>query len=361
MPSILFIASHRLNRSPSQRYRFEQYLDFFKINGFESKLSYIISEKDDTTFYKTGSTFSKFSIIARSITKRLKDIERSEAFDIVFIQREALMIGSSFIEKKLSQSKAKLIFDFDDSIWLKDTSNANKRWEWLKSTSKTKNIIKHADLVIAGNSYLANYAEKHNKNVRVIPTTIDTDKFKRVRSYKNNDKLCIGWSGSSTTLKHFERAIPILKKIKETFGDLVYFKVMGDDSYINEELNIEGIKWTAESELEVINSFDIGIMPLPNDKWAKGKCGLKGLSYMALEIPTIMSPVGVNKEIIQDDQNGFLADTDDEWIHKLSLLIYSFERRTRLGKAGRKTVEEMYSVNAQKDKYLACFNSLLKR
>ncbi len=361
MPKILFIAAHRANRSPSQRYRFEQYFDFLKANGYDCKLSSIIEKTDDAFFYQPGHLFKKFFFTIKSAAKRLKDLKQANNFDIIFVQREAFMTGSTFFEKRFAGSKAKLVYDFDDSIWIMDTSDANKKWEWMKSTKKTGEIISVSDMVFAGNKYLLDYAQKFNNNVKIIHTTIDTVIFQRGQAYKNNEKICIGWSGSITTIKHFQEASNILKKIKQKYGDKVYFKVMGDDTYENKELNIKGIPWTSATEIDIISSFDIGIMPLPDDQWVKGKCGLKGLSYMALEVPTIMSAVGVNPEIISDGENGFLAATEEEWINKISLLIESFDLRKKLGANGRKTVVDRYSIDSQKNNYLNSFNELLKR
>ena len=361
MPKILFIAAHRLNRSPSQRYRFEQYFEFLKGKGYECELSSLIREVDDNYFYSPGHLFKKFLFTVKSAVTRWNDVRRANNFDIIFIQREAFMTGSTFFEKRFSRSKAKLIYDFDDSIWIMDTSNANKKWEWMKSTKKTGEIISLSNLVFAGNQFLFDYAKKFNQNVVIIPTTIDTKIFQRKQDYKNNEKICIGWSGSITTIKHFEEASGILKKIKQKYGDKVYFKVMGDDTYKNIELNINGLPWTSETEIEIISSFDIGIMPLPDDQWVKGKCGLKGLSYMSLEVPTIMSAIGVNTEIITDGVNGYLANSEEEWVHKISQLVESFELRKKLGLQGRKTVVESYSFDSQKNNYLNSFNDLLKR
>lgn len=361
MPKILFIAAHRPDRSPSQRYRFEQYFPFLEANGYDCHLSYIIDEDADALFYKPGNLFRKFLITLKSFGKRMKDIKRADEFDIIFVQRESFMTGSSYFEKKFSRSKAKLVFDFDDSIWLLDTSNANKKWAWLKSEKKTGEIISVSDLVFAGNNYLAGYAKLYNQNTVVIPTTIDTAKFQRSAPYLDHNPVCIGWSGSITTIKHFEQSLSFLKKIKEKYGNKVLFKVMGDKTYVNKDLDIRGIAWDSASEVEVLESFDIGIMPLPDDEWVKGKCGLKGLSYMALEVPTVMSAVGVNTEIIADGLNGFLAKTDDEWVDKLSQLIDSYQLRKQIGEKGRKTVVENYSMEAQKNNYLKHFNELLKR
>ena len=361
MHRILFIAAHRPMRSPSQRYRFEQYFDFLENNGYSCELSYIIDEKSDRILYTPGNILGKLLITVESALRRWKDTLRSNDYDIVFVQREAFMIGSAFFERKIARTKAKLVFDFDDSIWILDTSKANEKWAWLKSEKKTGEIISVSDLVFAGNNYLANYARQFNNEVKVIPTTIDTETFRRRKPYCDNKRVCIGWSGSITTIKHFEEAVPFLKILKDKYGDRIYFKVMGDPSYLNSDLDIKGIAWSNETEVDVLESFDIGIMPLPDDQWVKGKCGLKGLSYMSLEVPTVMSAVGVNPEIIDDGKNGFLAITQEEWVNKLSLLIDSFTLRKQIGLEGRQTVEKKYSVSAQKNNYLASFNELLAK
>ena len=357
MPKILFIGSHRPNRSPSQRFRFEQYLNYLKANGWDYNFSYLISEKDDAVFYKKGHFFKKMFVILKALKTRLKDVLMASEYDIIFIQREAFIMGTTFFEKRFSQSNAKVVYDFDDSIWLSNVSEANKKWNWLKNPNKTKEIIAFSDLIFAGNQYLANYAKQINKNVVIIPTTIDTEEYKKIAT--NKEKICIGWSGSITTIQHFEYAIPFLIELKKKYNEKIEIKVIGDKNYSHKELGIKGIGWKKEDEIKELSSFDIGIMPLPNDKWASGKCGLKGLQYMALEIPTIMSPVGVNTKIIKDGDNGFLADSKDEWVEKISILIESKELRNKIGAAGRETTLNEYSVEANKDKYLTLFNQLI--
>ncbi len=358
MPRVLFIASHRPNRSPSQRFRFEQYFGFLSANGFECELSYIITEKDDKYFYYKGHYLRKLWLIIRSFFKRMKDKRRYDQFDIVFVQREAHMLGTTYFEKRIRRSRAKYIFDFDDSIWLMDTSEGNKKFEWLKDPEKTARNIRHANMVFAGNAYLADYARHYNNNIRIIPTTIDTQIYHPEK--RPNERVRIGWSGSVTTIKHFEFAVDFLKVIKKKYGDRIEIVVIGDGSYENQELGVKGLPWIAAKELGDLNSFDIGIMPLPDDEWAKGKCGLKGLQYMALEIPTIMSPVGVNTEIIEHGKNGYLASNTEEWFYYLSQLIESAELRQKMGKEARKTVEERYSVKSQQQNYLRAFNEVLR-
>lgn len=361
MPRVLFLAAHRPDRSPSQRFRFEQYFDFLRENGFVCELSYIISVEDDKVLYGHGNAIKKAGILKRAMAKRATDVRRYSNFDIVFVQREAIMIGSTRFEKKIKNSGAAFIFDFDDSIWMMDTSEGNKKWEWLKKPKKTPQLIAMADLVFAGNRFLADYSSQFNSNVIVIPTTVDTDRFVPDLSQRNGAAINIGWSGSITTIKHFKTIENVLEKVKQKYGDRVRFTVVGDSDYNNAALQINGVPWSSEDEVKILNSFDIGIMPLPDDKWAKGKCGLKGLTYMALEIPVILSAVGVNTEIIQDGVNGFLASNEVEWFQKISQLIENVELRKRLGEAARKTVIEKYSVLSQRENYLSAFKSLLKK
>jgi len=361
MPKILFVASHRPNRSPSQRFRFEQYLSFLQSHGFEYDFSWIISEKDDRVFYEPGNFAGKALIFLKAGIRRLRDLLILSDYDIVFVQREAFMTGSSLFERMYARSNAKLVFDFDDSIWLLDVSHANKHLGWLKNPEKTAEIIRVSDAVIAGNSYLAEYARAFNSHVVVIPTTIDTDYHKPdANGTENNQQTCIGWTGSMTTVRHFTTAEPALLKLKQKYGDAICFKLFGYGGYENKELGIKGIPWTLEREVEELKDFHIGIMPLPDDKWSKGKCGFKALQYMAMEIPPVVSPVGVNTEIVQDSINGLLATDTDDWVDKISYLIENPEARKTMGKKARQTVVEHYSVKSQESVYLNLLTSLVQ-
>jgi glycosyltransferase involved in cell wall biosynthesis len=355
MKRVLFLVMHRPNRSPSQRYRFEQYFDYLADNGIICHMSYLIDPQDDKVLYQPGKYTAKLWILIKSILKRHSDLYRVKNFDYIFIQREAFMTGTTIFERLLAKSKKPIIFDFDDSIWLLDENAANRNLSFLKNPNKTKRIISLSSTIVAGNEYLADYARQFNTNVKIIPTTIDTKKYQPIPK-KPSETVVIGWTGSFSTIKHFEDIVPVLLRIQAKYGDKVKFEVLGDPDYENHELGIKGLPWRAETETKDLNRFDIGIMPLPDNEWTKGKCGAKGLQYMGMAIPTIMSPVGVNSTIISDSENGFLAGSKDEWYEKLSQLIDSPILREKLGSAGRKTVEEKYSVTANQERYLELFN-----
>ncbi len=355
---ILFLVAHRPGRSPGQRFRFEQYLDYLKQNGFECLVSYIINEQDDHIFYAEGKYPAKTRFLVKSLLHRWNDLKKIHDYDLVFFYREAHMLGITWFEKRIKKAGIKMLVDFDDSIWLRDISNGNRRLAFLKRPSKTADIIKMCDACIVGNQFLANYALQHNPKVFVIPTTIDTDYYIPPDNGRDVEKIVIGWTGSSTTLKHFSLAVPVLRKLREKYGERVSFRMISDEFFNGQLDGLEKIKWNRETEVEDLSAIDIGIMPLPDDDWSKGKCGFKGLQYMALARPAVMSPVGVNNEIISHGKNGFLANKPEEWQQILSQLIEDADLRKNIGEAGRKTVEERFSFQSQKDNYVKIFQDL---
>jgi len=358
MPKVLILVAHRPGRSPSQRYRFEQYLPFLQQNGFEFTWSPLLNEADDKLFYSQGNFLKKLLILLKGILIRLSDKKFFATHDIIFIQREATFFGTSYFEKRAFKSGKKVIFDFDDAIWLEDTSPGNKKWAWVKNPKKFEANVAFAHKIIAGNNYLAQKAKGFSKaEVSVIPTTVDTAFHIPKPELRNKEKITIGWSGSFSTIKHFEEIIPVLKELVKKHPNKLQFKIVGDENYRNDELNIKGIAWAEKTEVDEINGFDIGIMPLPNDEWAKGKCGLKALTYMACEVPVVMSGVGVNVEIAESG-SAMIANTKNEWLNALEELITSKDKRAQLGKKGRQSVIEKYSAEKNKEMYLRLFTDL---
>jgi glycosyltransferase involved in cell wall biosynthesis len=361
---ILFIVQHRLDRSPGQRFRHEQYLPYLKANGFELSFSPLLSAADDRVMYKPGHILQKGIIFLKNVRRRFVDSLKAKRFDIIFIYREAFFTGTTWFEREMKASGAKFIFDFDDSIWLPSVSEGNRKLAFLKNPSKTSVIIAMSDLVFAGNQHLAEYAKRFNPRTVIVPTTVDTDEYDPARYPKHDNgdgtvtPVVIGWSGSPTTIPHFEQAIPALLQVKEKYGSRIEFRVMGDGNYRNEALGIQGVAWTREGEVPMLNTFDIGLMPLPDDEWSKGKCGLKGLVYMAMEVPALMSPVGVNVDIVQDGENGYLPRNTAQWVERISELVENPELRQRLGQAGRQTVVEKYSVRSLRLAYVNYYRKL---
>ena len=287
-----------------------------------------------------------------SLVRKVKD------YDLVYILREAALLGPPVFERLIHQRGVPIVFDFDDAVFVSYRSPSNGYLSYLKFASKTKTICRIASHVMVGNPYLADYARQVNDRVTVIPTTIDTEKYRVPRANEKSGPPVIGWTGSYSTVQHLDTLRGALKKLAER--ESFRLRVIGTPSYDCPPVDVEAMRWHAETELEDLGTIDIGVMPLPDDRWSKGKCGLKALQFMALGIPTICSPVGVNTDIIQDDQNGFIAATADEWVEKLTRLLRSHELRQRLGHAGRVTVEQKYSAITQTPRVYEIFKSVLR-
>jgi glycosyltransferase involved in cell wall biosynthesis len=360
LKKILFLAHHRLNRSPGQRYRFEQFFDYLQKNEILCYLSFIIYEKDEKALYYSKNIFGKVKLALNSIIRRIIHIKNIKDFDLVVIYREALPFKSTFFENYIAKKKIPMVYDFDDAIWVKDVSEVNKKISFFKDEKKIEKILPLCKYVTCGNEYLANFALKFNSNVVIIPSTVDTDIYKPIKKNNINSPVKIGWVGSHTTIKHFELISDVYLELKTKYNNKVEFIVIGDENYKNEKLNLQGKKWENDKEVQLFNSFDIGVMPLPNNDWTKGKCGMKGLLYMSVGLPTVMSNVGMNKDIINDGINGFLPTGNKEWIDVLSKLIEDKELRKKIGDKGRETVLEKYSKNIIKKTYLDLYTSLMK-
>jgi glycosyltransferase involved in cell wall biosynthesis len=300
----------------------------------------------------------KAQLVARSVVRRFDALKRVKNFDLVYIFREAALLGPPVFERLIHRSGVPVVFDFDDAIFVSYRSPSNGYLSYLKFANKTKTICRLSSHVMVGNPYLADYAKQVNQNVTVIPTTIDTEKYQLLDSSRNSQTPVIGWTGSFSTAQHLDTLRETLQKLATT--ESFRLRVIGATDYAIEGVAVDTIRWTSEREVQDLEGIDIGIMPLPDDNWTKGKCGLKALQFMALGIPTVLSPIGVNKDIIQDNENGFQAANESEWIEKLTRLLRSKELRERLGRAGRKTVEERYSAQTQAPRVYEIFKSVLR-
>jgi glycosyltransferase involved in cell wall biosynthesis len=344
--------------SPGQRYRLEQWEPLLRERGVDITFASFEDEDLHALLYKRGMMRKKLHLVTRGLGRRLSLVRKVKNYDLVYILREAALLGPPVFERLIAQSGVPMVFDFDDAIFVSYRSPSNGYLSYLKFATKTKTICRISSHVMVGNPYLAEYAREVNDRVTVIPTTIDTEKYRVPQRREKSGPPVIGWTGSYSTVQHLDTMRGALKKLaeKESFR----LRVIGTPAYDCPPVDVEAMPWRAETELEDLSEIDIGMMPLPDDRWSKGKCGLKALQFMALGIPTICSPVGVNTDIIQDDQNGFIAASEDEWVEKLSRLLRSAELRQRLGQAGRATVEEKYSAITQTPRVYEIFESVLR-
>lgn len=335
----------------SNRYRVEQYLPYLKNAGVTYQVHPFWTSAGYGILYGPGNVLKKIYYFLLGTILRIADLLSMRRYDIIFIHREAYPIAGAFFENILHLLGKPMIFDFDDAIFLPAISHQNSFVKTLKRPGKVRKIIKNSRYVIAGNDYLAGFAGRFNTNVIVIPTSIDTEKF-----YPENKKILkkevtIGWIGSGTTIRFVNLIGNAINRLSRKYNNIV-FKVVGGSLYSENIHNIANKPWSLSEEMGDLRSFDIGIMPMEDNAWTKGKCGFKAILYMSMGIPSVCSPVGVNREIIDDGVNGFLAGTEDEWVEKLSRLIEDEGLRSRMGAFGRKTIEERYSVKVNAPKFL---------
>jgi glycosyltransferase involved in cell wall biosynthesis len=355
---ILALMPSLFDTSPGQRYRFEQWDPLLRERGVDITYAPFEDEELHALVYQPGMMSQKLRLVTRALGRRLSLLRKVKDYDVVYILREAALLGPPIFERLIHQSGVPIVFDFDDAIYVSYRSPSNGYLSYLKFASKTKTICRIASHVMVGNPYLAEYARQVNDRVTVIPTTIDTEKYQVPPPKSSSGPPVIGWTGSYSTVQHLDTLRGALKKLAER--ESFRLRVIGTPAYDSTTVDVETMRWRADTELEDLGAIDIGVMPLPDDKWSKGKCGLKALQFMALGIPTVCSPVGVNTDIIQDGENGFIAGTEDEWVDKLTRLLHSHELRQRLGHAGRVTVEQKYSAVTQAPRVYEIFKSVLR-
>jgi glycosyltransferase involved in cell wall biosynthesis len=355
---IAFIIPYPIGFAPSQRFRFEQYFNILKDNNYKPSYFPFLTKKDFNLLYQPGNYFLKSWSIVKGFFKRLILMFALNKYDIIFIHREASPIGPPIFEWIIAKVlKKKIIYDFDDAIWLENTSLSNKLVSTIKRHSKVSSICKWSKLVMCGNHFLMDFAKKHTSNVVYVPTTIDTINTHNQQKKHLDGVITIGWTGTHSTIKYLQEIEILLAKTQKRI--LFKFIVISNKDPMFKLLNYKYIPWEKENEIKDLLKLDIGLMPLIKDEWTKGKCGFKALQYMALGIPTIASPVGVNSEIIDDRINGYLAVNSSDWSEKISLLNNSSNLRGEIGLAGKKTVLENYSVNSNQGNYLNHFNRLV--
>lgn len=350
---IVFFHTYPFDTAPGQRFRYEQYLKYLETDH-EIILKPFLSDSLWAIYYEKGRFVRKSILLFYCFIKRFFDLF-SVRNSSVFIFREVAPMGPPIFEWILAKVfRVKYIYDFDDAIWLPNYSAANAKIHWFKMYWKVNFAMKWAYKITAGNDYLAQYARQFNRNVEVIPTTIDTENHHTILSNHDENKVVIGWTGTHSTMHYLNEIVPLIQELEKKFD--FEFRVISNQDPDFELKSMNYIPWNKATEIEDLSRMHIGVMPLKQDIWSAGKCGFKGLQYMALGISTVMSPVGVNSAIVQHGVNGFLPDSIQEWKETLELLLQNPELRKKVGEQGRKRIEEVYSVEANKGKYLGLFD-----
>lgn len=348
--------------SPGQRFRLEQWAPHLaRSHGIDMDFLPFESPRLTELLYQKGRTGPKAWWVARDFARRAGALLRARRYDAVIVYREAALIGPAIYERLLAWSGVPLFFDFDDAIWREQASaSVNGIFSRLHFWGKTATTCRLATGVIAGNSYLADYAGRRNRNVTVIPTTIELSSYPVQPEPEPDDPLIVSWTGSTSTLLHFEHARPALETLAQKRRIAV--KVICNQPPATPIAGARNlfVPWSEAGEAQEVGACHVGIMPLPDNDFTRGKCGLKAIQFMATGRPTVVSPVGMNVDLVRHGDNGFLAGSDEEWVEALTRLADSRELRARMGAAARRTVEEGYSADVAAERLARSIRASLK-
>lgn len=354
-PKVLFLVPYPVKHAPSQRFRVELFEPTMQATDVQYTIAPFMDEATWKMLYKQGNTVKKAWGIIKGYLKRLKTVLLDvHQYDYVFVHREAAPLGPPIFEWMVSKVwRKKMIFDFDDAIWLPNTTKENKLAAALKAVWKIPKICKWSYKVVGGNDYLCNYAKQYNDQVIKIPTCVDMQRGHRKIKEHTEGKVTIGWTGSHSTLPYLNDIVPVIQKLEKKYD--IEFLVIANKEPDFDINRLKFLPWNEHTEVDDLLKMDIGIMPLKKDKWSEGKCGFKLIQYLSLGIPAVASPVGVNSVIIDQRENGYLCDDAHDWEQALAELIESKILRVTMGKNGHKKMLAQYSVQSQEQKFIQLF------
>lgn len=348
MTKVLFLTQYD-NNGPSSRIRVYQFLPYLEQFGITTKVCPLLTGSVKELIARLFSDESMLqriiatSRITISFAKRYFDVLSAMNYDVVVVQKDVLPFGLFPLLRLVNKN---IIYEFDDAIWEETPSGKKDSFILKKIFSYRRNlfhrIVKNSKAILAENSYLADYAKKFNKNITIISAPIDTSKY--LPSKKTDDKdIVLGWIGSPSTSYLLEQLRAPLTKLSQKYKNISIHNIGGLKLKWS-GVNIKNIAWSEKSEIPSLSKFDIGLMPLDNSEFNKGRLGYKMIIYFSLGIPTVASDLGLNKEVIKNGKNGFLVSNESEWVSVLSKLIEDQNLRHKVGNAGREIALNKFDI-----------------
>lgn len=344
------------SQAASTRQRFVQYEPYLKLNGVELEIRALL----DNSYIERLAHGEKQSGAAISLAyiKRVRDLFTAGNFDVLWIQYEAFPYLPGLVERALLLTGVPIVYDIDDAIFHQYDQHVSTAVRKALGR-KLVPLLREASACLCGNAYLQAYTSEHCSNSLIVPTVVDSDVFVPANlitpKARPGPTSVLGWIGSPSTWRFVEPMLPTILPVLARHGAI--FQVVGAGPRAWGIAGVVCKDWAEAREVEDIQEMDIGIMPLPDDLWAKGKCGYKLIQYMACGLPTIASPVGVNNQIVAHGEDGFLATSREEWVAAIDMLIGDAAIRRTMGRRGRDKVVSQYSLASQQDTVLNALRS----
>lgn len=327
------------------RFRVAQFVPYLRSAGIDVTISPFYSSKFFRVVYQPGRMLRKAVMFSGLVWKRLLQLLSVRRYDVVFLYREAIPAGPPIIERAIHHLGVPMVHDFDDAIFMPAVSDANRSVAFLKNPGRVAEVLRLSRSATVGNEFLAQFARRHNADVTVLPTVVDTVKFVPRLDRTPRAVPVIGWIGSPTTYRYLLGLSNVLREVATRHEFVLRVSGAGQPVTIP-GVRTEEAPWSMADEVQLFNGLDIGVYPLTDDDWSRGKCGFKAIQCMACGVPVVAAAVGVNREIITDGVDSFLASTSREWVDKLSRLLTDAELRARMAVCGRETIERRYSLAA---------------
>ncbi|RAU82223.1 glycosyltransferase [Pontibacter arcticus] len=351
---VLFVVPYPTGKAASQRYRVEQWLPILQKQSIGYKISPFWDNATWAILYTPGHTVHKIIGLLKGFLKRVWLLPQLGKYDSVFIHREAMPLGPPWFEWMVSKVfRKKLIYDFDDAIWLENTTTHNELATKLKWPEKVAAICKWSYKISCGNHYILDFAKTYNDQSLYLPTVVDTQKRYHTLKKQDTEKLVIGWIGSHSTLPYLKLIEPVLQELEQKYSfDFLVIADRAPDIHVK---SLEYKVWSEATEITDLLEMNIGVMPLPDTEWTRGKCAFKAIQYMALGIPAVVSAVGANQVAVRSGVTGYTCKSDQDWYNSLEELLNNTALRIKMGRAAQKFIETNFSVAAQQEVFLRLF------
>ena len=327
----------------SSRLRTFQYLPWLEREGIHPVHQELLGDSYVQALYRHEQAPGA---VLGGYLRRLKALLGAGRFDVVFLEKEALPWVPAAIEIALLPKNVPMIVDLDDALFHRYDCHPNRLVRRMLG-SKIDSVMRHCSAATVGNNYLRDRASAAGcRRVEVLPTVVDLDRYgSELRSHLEDRHVVVGWIGSPATAHYLREVVEPLRRLCARYP--LRCVAVGANRDQVQGTPFEAIPWEESTEVELLRSLDIGIMPLRDGPWERGKCGYKLIQYMACGVPAVASPVGANRDIVSDGDNGFLAGTEAQWCEALERLIVDPSLRARMGLAGRRTVERTYCLQVQ--------------